>query len=557
MADPSKSLEESLAALNKAYAKKLPLKWMEVAVLWQDMLKRPWRRDTFIQLYRRAHSLAGASANFGFPQISVHAKALEDCLNTLINCDTIPAGAQKEEIDRLIAALKNACFTGDSDDLSQLNNVPALNATLFSLPSTKGGKARSVLLIEDDALLAQDLTTQMGYFGYATATSTELPKPQTEILPHTPAALIIDTDTIAAADTTLACVQKFHTTHVPEIPLVILSSRGDMESRLAAVRAGGSAYFTKPVDASHLIDRLDVLTERHTPESYRVLIVDDDVSLTRYYATILEEADMEAMAIHNPLQIVQALTDFKPDLILMDLYLLGCNGLELAAVIRQDDAYLSIPIVFLSTETSIETQLDALTLGGDDFLIKPIAPHHLILSVKSRVARSRLLRNMMIRDGLTGLLNHTYMTTQLESEVARSKRYGTTLAFCVIDIDFFKQVNDTYGHPSGDRVLKSIARLLQQRLRKTDIIGRSGGEEFSIILMESTPRAALDIMNDIRRDFAQIRHQSEKGDFHVTLSAGIATFPPYDDPTLLAHAADKALYAAKQAGRNRVTLAAL
>jgi diguanylate cyclase (GGDEF)-like protein len=239
----------------------------------------------------------------------------------------------------------------------------------------------------------------------------------------------------------------------------------------------------------------------------------------------------------------------------------GCTGLELAAVIRQQEAYVSVPIVYLSAETDVDKQLAAMRLGGDSFLSKPIRREHLISAVRGRVERLRVLRSFMVRDSLTGLLNHTVIKEQLALEVARTARVnsegrGMELCFALVDIDHFKLVNDTYGHPTGDRVIKSISRLLQQRLRKSDMVGRYGGEEFAIILPNTGKAGALELLDELRRGFSQVRHQSEGREFYVTFSAGIAQFSlQLANANQLCNAADRALYEAKARGRNCVAIA--
>jgi diguanylate cyclase (GGDEF)-like protein len=260
--------------------------------------------------------------------------------------------------------------------------------------------------------------------------------------------------------------------------------------------------------------------------------------------------------VTDPMQVMEPLIEFRPDLILMDMYMPGCSGLELAAMIRQQEAFVGVPIVFLSLETQLDRQLLALQLGGDDFLTRPIEPDHLVAAVLSRARRARNLYTFMVSDSLTGLLNHTTIKERLEAEVASARRHRLPLAHAMIDIDHFKRVNDTYGHATGDHVLKSLAQLLQQRLRKTDVIGRYGGEEFAVILPSTSADAALAVVDQIRAGFEQVRHQSEGTDFRVTFSAGVAVFPPFGDAARLSEAADKALYHAKQEGRNRVALAA-
>jgi diguanylate cyclase (GGDEF)-like protein len=236
----------------------------------------------------------------------------------------------------------------------------------------------------------------------------------------------------------------------------------------------------------------------------------------------------------------------------MDMYMPGASGIELAQLIRQQEAYVGIPIVFLSIETDVEKQLEAISHGGDDFLVKPIDPQHLIKSVTIRAERTRNMRFFMERDSLTGLLNHSNLIESLNTEVQRAERIGNDLCFAMIDIDHFKSVNDSYGHLTGDRVLKGLARLLQERLRKTDIIGRYGGEEFGVILFNTEEGDAGRILDEIRESFSKIRQYSGSNEFFVTFSCGIASLSKCKDAGSLNHEADKALYEAKEEGRNRI-----
>jgi len=197
-----------------------------------------------------------------------------------------------------------------------------------------------------------------------------------------------------------------------------------------------------------------------------------------------------------------------------------------------------------------------MSLGGDEFLQKPIQPEHLISAVKSRVIRYRALRALMVRDSLTGLLNHTSFKERLRTEVLRAHRLGHTLSVALLDIDFFKKVNDTYGHPAGDRVIKNLARLLKQRLRGADIIGRYGGEEFAVALPDTPLDGAVKALDNIRASFEAIEQFAGEHTFRTTLSAGVTECTGSCDGETLIQRADEALYAAKHGGRNQVKASA-
>jgi diguanylate cyclase (GGDEF)-like protein len=409
----------------------------------------------------------------------------------------------------------------------------------------------SVLIVEDDTATADHLALQLAHFGYQAFVAHTLDGLEAAMQAHAPAAIVMD---IVFPEGDLAGPQRMvdAARAGADVPVIFLSQRDDFEARLWAVRAGGKAYLTKPADVDSLVSVLDTLTGAFVPEPYRVLIVDDTLMISTLYAAILGDAGMITVALNDPAKVIQALQEFQPDLLLLDMYMPGCTGTEVAALIRQQAAFVSLPIVFLSGERDRENQLAALDQGGDDFLTKPITAAQLVSAVTSRARRARAMRAQLSRDGLTGLLTHASIKEQVVREIVRAQRYGTALTVAMIDIDHFKQINDRYGHAAGDRVLKGLARLLHQRLRMSDSIGRYGGEEFLIILPQTDSAAALRVIDDVRARFATIGHQFGDTEVTVTFSGGVASLSPTCDGSCLLEAADAALYAAKHAGRNRI-----
>lgn len=367
-------------------------------------------------------------------------------------------------------------------------------------------------------------------------------------------AAILDLDTAVPA-TRESLFRAFTAEGAPDLPMVALSASTDLRLQLQAIRAGCSASFTKPPDLQDLLAVLGRLLSPPETEPYRVLVVEDSRTMAAFITATLEQAGMVCTTVLDPLQALEVLPDFRPDLVLTDMYMPVCTGMELAALIRRNPAYLGIPIVYLSAETDTGKQLQALRTGGDDFLTKPIQPSHLISSVQIRAERTRLLRSQMLKDSLTGLLNHATLKERLAAESSRARRSGAPLSFAMVDIDHFKAVNDTHGHPIGDRVILALARLLQNRLRRSDIVGRYGGEEFGVILPDTTQAEAAELMDRLRQDFARISHQGAGGPFSVTFSCGVAFFEDRSDAGTLGEAADAALYEAKRGGRNRVVTA--
>jgi diguanylate cyclase (GGDEF)-like protein len=309
------------------------------------------------------------------------------------------------------------------------------------------------------------------------------------------------------------------------------------------------------VDVDSLVDAMDKLAFRSDDKPARILIVDDSRVQATYTALQLKKASMTTEILSRPMDLIERIIGFEPDLVLMDMYMPDCTGIELATVIRQMERFVGLPIVFLSGETNKDKQLAALGIGGDDFLMKPIEPEHLISSVTTKVARYRQLRIHMIRDGLTGLFNHNTILEFLSREVERAREAGGELSVAMLDLDDFKDVNDSYGHATGDRVLKSLSHMLRQRLREHDIIGRYGGEEFAVIMPDTDEGTALAMLTELAEGFGMIKHLAAAREFTVTFSCGIAGLRAGGSADSLLEEADAAMYAAKGAGRNRVMLA--
>lgn len=587
-------LLERLNLLRQVYTQKLPDKLREIETAWEHVCQHNFDREEIRSFHRLVHTLAGSSGTHGLEEISTVASALETCILDMLEQSLLPGMEQRTALELLLDRLRSAINqvyqpsatpmlheSGRPDsvcnELSSMGSIrlvrndQARSERCVTGQARKGSKAsfivepafalattrdnRLIFLVEDDPDLAQDLALQIGHFGYIVHVFEQLADLKAALEWMLPSAIIMD---VIFPEGELAGIDSIH--DIPQvslhaIPVMFISARGDVMTRLRAVRAGGRAYFTKPINVPALIDKLDELTRHKQPEPYRILIIDDDPSQSGYYELVLRQSDIHITIINDPMQVMLPLVDFRPDLILMDVYMPGCTGLELAAVIRQQEAYDGIPIVFLSTETDMDKRLSAMHMGGDDFLTKPIEPEHLISAVTSRAQRSRVLRASMVRDSLTGLLNHTTTKERLYREVAYAQRCKTPLAFAMIDLDQFKQVNDTYGHTTGDRVIKSLSRVLQQRLRRTDVIGRYGGEEFAVMMPDTDGTNAARVLDNIRRGFSQIRQRTESGEFSVSFSCGVTDYPTYQDAATINKVADEALYEAKRSGRNRVVLA--
>jgi len=538
------SIEQKLQAMKDRFREGLAERLIDLDVSWQGACDG----DAAAQenLHRQAHSLAGSGATFGFEEISEAARAVERAVQAI---DSVGNIATSGDVAARMAELKALMSTVGEQRASE-TEVIKLVAEI-----REDDERRLIYLVDDDQDLVENLAMQIEHFGFDVRSFFTLENLAAAVKDEVPTAILADVMFPEGDLAGIEAIEMLQSQLKEKVPVCFISARDDIEARLKSVRAGGTAYFTKPVDVSGIVDRLDALVTNEQPESYRVLAVDDEEEMTDYYRLILENAGMEVAVVNDPNQVLVAMVDFLPELVLMDIYMPDCSGLELAQMIRQQEAFVSLPIVYLSSESDKDRQLKAMSIGADDFLTKPIDPDHLVGAVANRIERARVLRSYMVRDSLTGLLNHTKTKEQLDIEIARSARQETGLVFAIIDIDKFKLVNDTYGHPTGDRVIKGLSRLLQQRLRKVDIVGRIGGEEFGVILVDTDGENALNVLNKLRESYARIVHQSGGVEFSSSFSCGAAQFSDYDSAQAMTEAADRALYAAKEGGRNQVVMA--
>ena len=545
-------IREQLASLVDDYIRQLPKRVQEIDEAFEAVGIKPDSIDAYSQLRLLVHKLAGSGATFGFEEISRSAREFEKRLNAIIESGLLEIDGADGELMVALKGLKEACRVDEA--IPELEKIDEQSEQIERSRPVKTHR-EIVLFVRKEGSEIEDLSNQLGFFGFAAKQVGDLRAFRRQIKQNPSSLAIIHTDVFEKNRKTIESLSEIKTSYGDEVRYILISEKSDFNTRLNSLRAGSDAYFIVPLDIAKLMDAIDSLSDTDKSEPYHVLIVDDDPEQVSYYALILQQAGMITSVASEPKTVLNVLVEAKPELILMDMYMPGCSGTELLTLIRQQEAFVSIPVVFLSVENAETKKLAAIKEGGDDFITKPAEPEFLIASISNRISRTRELRYFMERDSLTGLLNHSNLRDQLVRELLRAKRVGSSLCFAMIDLDKFKNVNDTYGHLTGDKVIKSLSRMLQERLRRTDIIGRYGGEEFGVILLNTSSENARTILDEIRENFARIRHQAEKDEFFVTFSCGIACYPGYADEGNFAAAADKALYEAKKAGRNRVAIA--
>lgn len=528
--------------LRAEYAARLPAEIGYLRQLAERAQDPATQTAALTELGQKLHKLAGAAGSFGFPELGKKAKTLELQVQEWLASRQIDPGML-----RIFAVAISALETEVHHHRHAA--TPALS------PVPTGAASNRVYVVGDAPDMADDVCLTLRHFGHQVDHFASLVEAEREILRRPPDFIICDSLLTGETRDVLAVMTELQTQLSTTVPVIFVSDRTDFEAYHAAVRAGAVGYFVKPLDIVRLVDCFENYWDRHRSTPYRVLIIDDDRTLAEHYKLVLGTADIRAEVINDPHAIFAALNEFHPELILLDINMPGCSGIELAQVIRLNQDWLRVPITYLSSEQDEEKRAWAMRRAGDDFLSKPLSDLELITAVSVRAARSRQLSDALDRDSLTGLLKHSRVKEQLDIEVSRAQRTGEALSLVMLDLDYFKQVNDTYGHPAGDKVIKSIAHLLRQRLRKMDTVGRYGGEEFVAVLPRCNAQEAQTLIDDIRQRFHEIQFSIEGASFRVSFSAGIAALEEHGERAdQLLQAADAALYRAKSEGRNRVCI---
>ena len=297
---------------------------------------------------------------------------------------------------------------------------------------------------------------------------------------------------------------------------------------------------------------------------FTISIVDDDAAIRRLLRLILTRAGYQTRECTTGTEARELLWTEPWDIAVLDRKLPDMDGLVLCHEIKSDPKMRSRYIIMLTGEDDQEDKVEGLELGADDYITKPFQPAELLARVraakrivdlqKELLETNKRLELLSITDGLTKLHNHRYFQDEMNRAFEESQRYERPLSLAMIDIDFFKKINDTYGHAAGDDVLRAVAQLYRDSVRATDLVARYGGEEFAVMMPETTLDDAAIFAEKIRALIESTPLQTQAGALNARVSIGVASVPhaKIHTPKELIVAADKALYRAKKGGRNQV-----
>ena len=381
------------------------------------------------------------------------------------------------------------------------------------------------------------------------------------------------------------------------IPVVMVTALSDPEDRVRGLDAGADDFLTKPVNDMALFARvrslvrlkmmMDELRLREQTSGDLGVLKETaslNVDTSGAAVIVLEDSQIEARKMcdaltaagHRPTRVTTTAEAFAaaqaqaPDLFVVNLGLRNEDALRFCSQLRSHEATRHLPILLVISDTDTARLAKGLEIGVNDYIARPYDRNELLARVRTQIRRrrfqDRLRQNyqrgleMALTDSLTGLYNRRYMSTHLPGLVTQAAASDKLLALFMVDIDHFKIVNDTYGHPVGDEVLKAVAHSVTDVVRTIDSVARMGGEEFMVVMPDADVEVAHRVAERLRQAVQENpvpEARAPDGKLAVTISVGVALARRGEEPETLIARADAALYRAKQNGRNRVVMDAV
>jgi diguanylate cyclase (GGDEF)-like protein len=550
--------DATLLSFRQKFSRSLPTRVKQIEQIIAQVVRDNPDANLLIEGRRLSHNLKGTSRSCGFDNLGNLAERIEYSLRDMLEVPEINHEQEWRHIDSGMLAAKKEVeqvkmqfsdYAPTAEELANLNPDAAKAKVLIVSPE-------QVMLAPSDGRLPAVSHRHSEQGIPLEIISVENPAEALEKAGKTQldAALIeIPSDGRESAfqlARELRSIIGYET-----LPLGFIS-RNDDSDRAEAAHAGASLFLEKPYCSETLQQALQHLIAIREGGRSRVLIVDDDEDFTELITSTLGNEGMLVKALNDPTHVLDILEEYTPDLMLLDVMMPGILGFDVCKKIRGTGRWQDLPIIFLTAQTDLASRLSAFDCGGDDYLPKPVINVELLKRVKVRLDRARMARERQDRDLLTGLLLRRAFVDHLTALISESERHNFNFTLCLMDVDHFKIVNDSYGHMSGDRVLAYFGKLLRKRFRVEDLRGRWGGEEFMLAFKHERKETMKKALNRVLDELKKVEFKGDQGEsFYTAFSAGMVDFPE-DGNTIhdLVLTADKRLYMAKANGRSQIVI---
>ena len=520
----------------ETFLRQLPKRMAAIEEVWSKLEKSGWNGEQLEALYERIREMSEKSKELSLFQLNESVFSLEVYLSSFVGNDIRPDEPQLNAIAGLVRALRTAVDSTESNEATL--QEPHGSTTLFTLGS-KGGITAELA----QALRQSDC--EILYFSDAETLLAELEA-------RLPKAIIADTAMLPGMPPLSAELVRLRAQMSIHIPLIFVSSSSALQLRVDAIRAGGDGYFVAPMNVPAVAAQiLEMTADEQIPP--RVLVVEDDPTQADFAGSVLRKAGMEVKQVIEPVKVIDALREFRPDLILMDIYMPEVNGIELTTIIRDHPEFVSTPIVFVSGEQNSDRQLDALSVGGDDFIAKPIRPKHLIGVIETRIRRARQLRRATGQppkhDRVTGLFSRQHFLDSIAQRLD-APAGGEPAAVLVVRPDELETLQEDIGVGAVDHLLAELGTLLDDLIRDNDFAARIDDRSFALLAQRPTPEAVDELAQQILSRIAGYRFADDR---QITASIGTCYLDDsMADATGIVRRASTACDTALSHGGNRI-----
>ncbi len=431
--------------------------------------------------------------------------------------------------------------------------APPAPVAVETAATPSSAEQRKVFHLSDGNALACEVDQKIEAAGYELTLLDRVDELKEMLSMFAPHLVVVDAPFLDALDSIGEMIRTARARLGRRLALLAFSLSPELPVRLRAMRAGADSFIPLPAQSGEVMGRIAELLDADATDPFRVLIVEDDRAQAIFAESILRKAGMRTLAATDPLAALDQLGEFNPELILMDLYMPNCSGMELTAIIREREAFINTPIVFLSGEHDEEKHFEALNAGGDDFLSKPIRPKHLISAVTNRVRRARTLgrrtQSSNPRDAVTGLYLRAHVLDRLNATLAADAPDGGLL---YIELDGAGHIRERVGLTSFDALLNQIGAFLAAHIGATDLAARYGDTSF-VLLCKGDAQALARLAADLRDRTSRELFEHEGKTLAVSLSFGICAFDAgLGDASAMLNAAERALVDARAQDRSHV-----
>jgi diguanylate cyclase (GGDEF)-like protein len=502
---------------------------------------QPDQADLLSAAVAESHTLSGSLATFGFSQGSLLSRQIEQVLREQLACKTL----EVKHLQELVANLRQ--------EISQSPDKETDLATKLSHLFEAKDNRPLLLVIDRDRQSIENLAVESSSWGIRVDSATSLAIARDKIYHQVPNVVLLDLSVAESTAESLALLSEL-SQRTPPLPVLVFSAQDNLAERLEVARLGGRTFLRKPTPPAPVLDTVAQILKKMESATARVLAVDDDPKVLAILRTLLEPWGLNLATLNDPQQFWETLESYIPDMLILDVEMPHLSGIELCQIVRNDSRWSSLPIIFLTAHTDPQIVNTVFAMGADDFVSKPIVGPELVTRIINRLDRIKLLKRMAEIDPLTKVYNRQKSTQTLDEYLHLAQRNQQSVCFAILDLDCFKQVNDLYGHATGDLVLCYVGQLLNRSLRSEDTVARWGGEEFVVGMYGMGKQEGVQRLSTILSALHQEKFTAPDGrQFYVTFSAGVAQYPEDGvDLQALYCAADIALYQAKKAGRDRI-----